>query len=185
LVEGTVSAIAWIAFKRHAQGPAKGLEYRFALMMGVDASQVVDMQRDAGMVDQTLEEFADQFGVKRAQHGAGKGYFKRQARAAGKVDDHTAECFVQRHIGMAVTQGSPFIAHGTGQRLPQGDAHIFDCMVAVNVQVAAAFHAQVDQAVACNLLQHVIEEADTGIEFGLAAAIEIDGENNVGFSRFT
>ena len=86
---------------------------------------------------------------------------------------------------MAVTQGSPFIAHGTGQRLPQGDAHIFDCMVAIDVQVAAALHAQVDQAVACNLLQHVIEEADTGIEFGLAGAIEIDGKDNIGFSRFT
>ncbi len=46
---------AWVGFCRHAQRTAKGLEHGFRLMVGVVAFQVVDVQCNARVVDETLE----------------------------------------------------------------------------------------------------------------------------------
>ena len=55
-----------IGFNRHAQGAAKGLEYRLGLMVRIVAAQVVDMHRDLGVIDQALEKFADQIDIELA-----------------------------------------------------------------------------------------------------------------------
>ncbi|HSR18023.1 MAG TPA: hypothetical protein VLM39_08010, partial [Ignavibacteriaceae bacterium] len=40
---------------------------------------------------------------------------------------------------------------------------------------------QVDEAVAREQVEHVIEEADTGADVGLAGAVEVEGELDFGF----
>ena len=53
-------------FGGHAQGAAESLEDRFALVVRVLAAQVVDVQRDQGMVDEALEKLARQIDVELA-----------------------------------------------------------------------------------------------------------------------
>ena len=62
---------ARIGLDRHAQRAAEGLEHRLGLMVGVVAAQVVDVQRDAGVIDQALEEFAHQVDIELADHARG------------------------------------------------------------------------------------------------------------------
>ena len=54
-------------------------------------------------------------------------------------------------------------------------------MVLVDMEVALGADAEVDQGVAGDLLQHVVEEADAGGDFSRAGAVEVDGDRNVGF----
>src|SRR3546814_1748764 len=57
----------------------------------------------------------------------------------------------------------------------QGNAHVFDRVVVVDVRVAVAVDVQVDQAVACDLVQHVIQERHAGVD-GLARSEEHTSE---------
>ena len=58
------------------------------------------------------------------------------------------------------------VAHGQRHRLAQGDAHVLDGVVAVDVQVADGVDVEVDQPVASDLVEHVVEEADARLEPG-------------------
>ncbi len=82
---------------------------------------------------------------------------------------------------MAVAADAFFVANGLGKGLAQGDADVFDGVVAVNVQVAGAFHVQINQAVAGDLVKHVIEKANARIESRLAGAVQIHAHVYAGF----
>jgi hypothetical protein len=53
----------------------------------------------------------------------------------------------------------------------------------VDMQVALAVYPEVDQRMAGELLQHVIEEADAGRNRISACAVQIDGDDNRRFRR--
>ena len=60
-----------IQLNRHAQRAAEGFEHRFDLVVGVGATQVVDVHADQGMVDEALEELLEQIHVEAAHHWHG------------------------------------------------------------------------------------------------------------------
>jgi hypothetical protein len=49
-------------------------------------------------------------------------------------------------------------------RLAQRDAHVFHGVVAVDVQVPLGVDVEIDQPVAGDLVEHVVEKADAGAE---------------------
>ena len=53
----------------------------------------------------------------------------------------------------------------------------------IDVQVTRRLDREVDQAVARELLQHVVEKADAGRDVAGAAAVEIDGGADRGLAR--
>ena len=55
-------------------------------------------------------------------------------------------------------------------------------MVVVDVQVAFAADVDVDHAVAGDLVDHVFEEGYAGIQPAFAAAVEVDGDGDLGFA---
>ena len=86
------------------------------------------------------------------------------------------------YIGMAVTAYAFLVADCLGECPAKRDADVLRGMVAVDMQVAVGCNVQIDQPVACNLIQHVIEERQaSGMEFRLAAAIEIQADGDLGF----
>ncbi|MCY1282374.1 hypothetical protein D9M70_312100 [compost metagenome] len=82
---------------------------------------------------------------------------------------------------MAVAADALLVADGLGEGLAEGDADVLDGMVVVDMQVALALDVQVDQAVAGDLVHHVLEEGNPGIEAGLARSIQVDGNLDLGF----
>ncbi len=56
-------------------------------------------------------------------------------------------------------------------------------MVLVYVEVAFGFEFEIEAAVAGDLFEHVVEEADARGDFGLALAVEVEAEGDVGFLR--
>ena len=81
---------------------------------------------------------------------------------------------------MAVAAQTLFIAHGFGHGLSEGNAHVFHRVVAVDVQVAHALDVQVYQAVAGDLVEHVVKKANAGGQIGLASAVEVDLDGDFG-----
>ncbi len=86
---------------------------------------------------------------------------------------------------MSIATQTGFVAYGGGKGLTQGDAYVFDGVVVINVGVAIAVYVQVYQAVAGDLVQHVVQEGDAGIDGLLASAIQIDGNAHARFIGIT
>ena len=63
---------------------------------------------------------------------------------------------------MAITANAFFVADSLRHRLSQSDAHVFHGVVSVDVQIAGGFDGQIDQAVARDLVEHVVKKTDAG-----------------------
>jgi len=63
---------------------------------------------------------------------------------------------------VAEASDAPFVAQGPGQRLAQCDADVLGRVVRVHLQVTTRLAEDVQQGVASEQLQHVVEEADAG-----------------------
>jgi hypothetical protein len=58
-------------------------------------------------------------------------------------------------------------------------------VVLVDVQIALGSNLQVDRAMLGQQLKHVIEKTDPGLDVGLAGAIQIQRETDLGFGRLS
>nr|GEU28313.1 hypothetical protein [Tanacetum cinerariifolium] len=167
---------ARIELGRHAQRAAKGLEHGFALVVGVGAAQVVDVQGDQRMVDEAAEKLQRQVDVERADVRARKRDVVLDAWPAREVQHHARQRFVQRHVRVAVTDDALAVADGLGHGHAQRDAHVFHRVVVVDMDVARGFHFQVEQAVTGDLVEHMVEERHAGVQLLPAGAVEVDGD---------
>jgi histidinol-phosphate aminotransferase len=154
-------------------------------MMCIVATQGIHMHCDAGMVNEALEEFANEIDVEFADRAAHERYLEYQAGSAGKIDHHPGERLVERNIGMAVTAHAFLVRDRLRQSLTERDAHVFDGVVGIDMQIAFRLDLEVDHAVTRNLIQHVIEEADPRGQRRLAAAIQIELHPDLGFKGIT
>ena len=134
------------------------------------------------MVHKAVEKFFTPIDVKTADQGAGKVDVVHQARTAGKVDDHTAQCFIQRNIGMAVTGNAGFVAKRLFQGLTQYDTDVFNGVMVVNVQIAFAGNIQVNQTMTRYLGKHMLKERNAGIQAIFAGTVKIEADGNLGFA---
>ncbi len=70
------------------------------------------------------------------------------------------------------------------ERLRQGQAQrqraVLDRMVAVDMQIAARLHGQVEQAVDGDVGEHMVEEAHAGRDLVRAAAIQAQPHKDIG-----
>ena len=74
------------------------------------------------------------------------------------------------------------IAKRLGQGLANGDPHILIGVVIIDVGVPHRIDLQVDQAVTADLMEHVIEEGNTGAGLALAGSIQIQPHLHIGFT---
>ena len=71
----------------------------------------------------------------------------------------------------------PFLSPSAcGKGLAEGNAGVFHRVVGIDVQIALGLDIQINQAVARDLVQHVIEKRHAGGEFGSAGAIKIEAD---------
>ena len=58
-------------------------------MVRILATQIVDVQRNQGMVDQALEEFAHEIDIKGADRCAGESHPEHESGPPRKIDNNT------------------------------------------------------------------------------------------------
>jgi len=66
------------------------------------------------------------------------------------------------------------------QGLAEGNADVFHRVVTVNMKVAFGMDIEVDQAVAGDLVEHVVKKTNAGVQPGLARAVQIDLDRDPG-----
>ena len=81
---------------------------------------------------------------------------------------------VERAGGLAEAADAGLVAERLAQRLAEGEADVLDGVVLVDLEVAARPHGQVEEAVAGEALQHVVEERHAGVDGRLAGAVDGD-----------
>src|SRR3546814_4930489 len=82
---------------------------------------------------------------------------------------------------LAIARDAAFVAERPGDRFAERERRILDRMVLVDVKVALHAHRDVDQRMARQLLDHMVEEADAGGHRIIARAVEIDGDRDIRF----
>ncbi len=141
--------------------------------------EVVQVHQGVGA--EGLPEGEDEFGVEVADLGGVEGVFVDVPGATGQVDGGRDHGLFHRESEVAVAIDSLLIADSLFEGLAEGDAGVFDGMVKVDVNVAIDLQVEVEQAVAGEESQHVIEEADASRDVVLAGPVEVEGQLDFGF----
>src|SRR6476659_2135567 len=149
-------------------------------MVAVLAIERFNMQRDAGMLGEGLEPFAEQLGVHLPDLRAGEIDLPHEVGAPRDVDRDAGERLVHGQIGKAVAGDALLVAKRLCHRLAEHDAAVLGGVVLIDMQVAFGLQEDVDHRMARELLDHVIEEADAGLDCIGAAAVEVDGRGDGG-----
>ena len=79
-------------------------------MVRIDAAQIVNVKRNAGIVGKRQEEFSRQLSIKLADHRGSKIDIPDQLWAAGNIQNRARERFIKRHVGRAETRDSGFVS---------------------------------------------------------------------------
>jgi hypothetical protein len=133
----------------------------------VHAIGLADVEGEAGVVGHGHEEHLHQLGVGAADLLGRDREPAAEVGPAGAIEGH--------------------LHQGLGEGLAHGDAYVLVAVVVVAVVVVAVGVArgadlQVEQAVASQLVEHVIQERHAGGHLAMAAAIEIALHPHLGFA---
>ena len=74
------------------------------------------------------------------------------------------------------------VSQGLGQGLPHSNANVLIGVVIIDVGIAHRIDLQVDQAVAADLMKHVVEKRHTSTGLTLAGAVQIQTHLHIGFT---
>jgi hypothetical protein len=128
----------------------------------VHAIGLADVEGEAGVVGHGHEEHLHQLGMGAADLLGRDREPAAEGGPAGAIEGH--------------------LHQGLGEGLAHGDAHVLVAVVVVAVGVARGADLQVEQAVASQLVEHVIQEGHAGGHLAMAAAIEIALHPHLGFA---
>ena len=73
------------------------------------------------------------------------------------------------------------VTQSARNRLAEHNADVLDRVMRVYLEVPFRLDTEVHHAVACHLIEHVLEKRDTGVEPCFAASIEVEAELDLSF----
>ena len=140
------------------------------------------MEVEAAFLGEGFEEVLDVLGGELADVVAVEGDVDRGVGAAAEVDGDEGERFVHRREGVAEARDAAALAERLVERLAEDEAGVLDEVVGVALDVAGGVDAEVEEAVAGELLEHVVEHADAGRDLVAAGAVDVEGEGDAGLA---
>jgi hypothetical protein len=139
----------------------------------------MDIRR--GGLGEGAKEILKQLGLKIADLWRRTFPIAHAVNAAGKVEGRHSEAIIHGHEEIAGAQNPAFVSQSLFDGFAERDADVLNRVVLVNVEVAFRAECEVEPAVARDLLEHVVEEADAGGNCSFPVAVEVQAERNVGF----
>jgi hypothetical protein len=85
-------------------------------------------------------------------------------------------------LPLTETVDAAAVSQSLGQGLAHSNPHIFVGVVIIDMGVTHRMDLQIDQAVAADLMEHVVEEGHAGAGLALAGAIQFQTHLHVGFT---
>jgi hypothetical protein len=138
------------------------------------------VQGDAAVHGEGLEPLAHQLGVEGADLLGRKRAAEDQERPSRDVERDPRQRLVHGQVDIGVAGDAPLVAERLEKRLAEGDAGILGAVVVVDMEIARHLHVEVEEGVARQELQHVVEKADAGGDAGLSRAVEGKGYGHIG-----
>jgi len=182
LAAGHGPTAAGIDLHRLVEGTGERLETGLDDVVGIHPRQLADVEGEAGVVGHRHEEFPHQFGVVGADALGRNRQVIAEVGATGAVEGHLHQGLIEGGEEVAEATDAAAVGEGLGQGLAQGDAHVLVGVVVVDVGVAAGGDLQIQQAVAGDLVEHVVEERHAGGHLSAAGAVKIEGHVHIGFT---
>src|SRR6476661_6623749 len=131
------------------------------------------MQRDLRVVHESLEKLVHQVDVERTDSRPREIDVELETWPAREIDDDPRQRFIERYVSVAVTAYALLVSDRVRKSLAERDPDIFHRVVRVDVQIAARLYFQIEQPVACDLIEHVIEEGDLRFDARAAGSIQV------------
>lgn len=86
---------------------------------------------------------------------------------------------------MPITDDRLLLADRLGKRLAKGNTDVFYSVMGINGKVALSPDLQVDQAMPGDLIKHMVEKGNAGVQVLLSRAIKTHFHRDMGLSSFT
>jgi hypothetical protein len=166
-------AEALVAGDSKAEGASEGFEEGLDLMMRGTPIEHAKVDVGTGSLRKTLKEIFHEFGLEAAHRSRGEFRFNDTKGATAKIDGGGSKGFIHGHEEIAGAQNAALVAKGGVDAFTESDAHIFNSVMLVDIQVTDGSQLQVKSAVTGDQIEHVIEEGDAGGDRGFTAAIQI------------
>ncbi len=151
------------------------------IVVAVDPVQGIDVQGDAAVGRKGRKELAHEFRVEGPDFLGRDVHVPDQERAGGQIKRTAHQSVIHWQQAAAVTHNSAFVAKGLGQSLSQCDPCVLDGVVIVDVQITCGPNAHVNEGVARQLIQHVVEKSDACLVVIDPCAIKVDGDRDLRF----
>src|SRR5882757_5066608 len=161
-----------------AKRTSDAFEARFSNVVAVRAVKRLDMQREPAIASERLEKLAHELSVESADLFGRKLGPEDKKRTPRHVERDPGQGLVHWQETMGVTGQTLLVAKPLGERLAERDANILDCMMIVDMAIALGPNLDVDQGMARQLIEHVIEKTDASRDIGKARPIEVDAHLN-------
>ena len=142
-------------------------------MVGVGATQVVDVQRDLCVIDEALKKFMNEIDVELSDACSRKLDVELQSRSTGQIHYDATQCFIKRHVSVPVAAHAFFLTDGFGKCLAERDADVFNRVMGIDVEVASRFDFDIEYGVPRDLVEHVIEKRNLRRKTGAARTVEV------------
>ncbi len=131
-------------------------------MVAVLTVEVLYVQRGASSLGEGLKPLLKQLGVHLADFRPRQYNSPDQVGPLAEINGNTRQGLVHRHRRLTPAADADAVAKRLCHSSPNDDAGVLGGVVLVGVQIAFSLNFQIDQTVARKLLQHMIEETDSG-----------------------
>lgn len=177
---GGDAVAARVAFGRLAESDGERFEDRFGDVVAVASVEDLEVEVAAEVGGEGAAELFDEGEGEVLRVGGGGGGEEFEVGAVAEVDDAAGEGFIHGEVGVTVSADPGFVAEGGFEAFAEDDPGVFDGVVEVDLEVAIDLEVEVDQRVAGKEGEHVVEKGDAGVDEGVALAVEVKIEADLG-----
>lgn len=133
-------------------------------MMIVETLEHVDMQCNGRRRGKRFKHVRDHFARQLANHFPFQSEVHVRKRPAGNVHDDAGKRLVQRGVCMTEPPDALGVAESLLEAAAEHDSHILCRVVVADMEIALAFQFQRPAAVLGQSVEHVVQEADAGVD---------------------
>src|SRR5262245_37074094 len=110
--------------------------------------------------------------------------FVDEVRTSRQINHGARQSLVHRGMRGAVTNNAFFISERPGERLAHTDRRVLYRVVVINLQIAFASHLEIEQPVAREKFEHMVEKWNARVDGAFALAVEVERDANVSLFGF-
>jgi len=147
--------------------------------MGVLPANRHDVECETRRRHEGAPKFLAELGIKRWVSEdllPGKLDVVMQVWTTGEIERRLHQGLVERHGIRRKPAYTDLVTQGFRERSTKKDPGVLNGVMCIDVQISLGLHDEVEPAVATELIEHVVEEVQSGDAIGRSIAIEFDAD---------